>query len=162
MGKLRYLLISTTLAIAVSGLPTHAANLAFGQSRDSSNLPVQVEADQLAVNQKDGTATFTGDVRISQGDMLLSAPNVHVIYAEDSKKIVRLQANGGVTLVSGPDAAEAQAADYDIDAATVLLTGNVLVTQGQNVVTGDKVTINLDQGTAQIGGRVRTTLETKE
>ena len=64
--------------------------------------------------------------------------------------------------MNGPDAAEAQSADYNIDAGTVLLTGQVLVTQGQNVMSGDKVTINLDQGTAQVGGRVRTTLETKE
>lgn len=162
MLKLRDLLIVLTLAIAAPAEFAQAANLAFGNSRETSDLPVQVEADQLSVNQKDGTATFTGDVQISQGEMLLSAPKVLVVYAEDSKKIVRLQASGGVTVANGPDAAEAQNADYDIDAGTVLLTGNVLVTQGQNVMTGDRITINLNSGTAQAGGRVRTTLETKD
>lgn len=162
MLKLRHLLICTTLEIASPQGFALAEGLAFGTSRETSDLPVQVEANELSVNQKDGTATFTGDVQISQGEMLLSAPNVHVIYAEDSKKIVRLQASGGVTLANGQDAAEAKNADYNIGAGTVLLTGNVLVTQGQNVISGDRVTINLDGGTAQIGGRVRTTLETKE
>lgn len=162
MFKLRSLLICTTLAIATPASFAFAADLAFGTSREISNLPVQVEADELAVNQKDGTATFTGDVRISQGEMLLSAPLVLVVYAEGSKKIVRLKASGGVTVVNGPDAAEAQNADYDIDAGTVLLTGKVLVTQGQNVLTGERIVINLDTGTAQAGGRVRTTLETKD
>lgn len=162
MFNLRDLLIASTLAIALPAGFSHAADLAFGTSRETSDLPVQVEADQLSVNQKDGTAVFSGDVQISQGEMLLSAPEVLVVYAEDSKKIVRLQASGGVTVVNGPDAAEAREANYDIDAGTVLLTGNVLVTQGQNVMTGDRVTINLDAGTAQAGGRVRTTLETKD
>lgn len=162
MSKLRIFLISLALGVAAHTLPVAAANLAFGNSRDTSNLPVQVEADQLDVNQKDGTATFSGNVQIAQGEMLLSAPTVLVVYAEDSKKIVRLTASGGVTVVNGPDAAEAQNADYDIDAGTVLLTGNVLVTQGKNVMSGDRVVLNLDAGTAQVGGRVRTTLETQE
>ena len=162
MFKLRHFLICTTLAIVLPLGPVSAQGLAFGNSRATSDQPVQVEADSLSVNQKDGTATFTGNVQISQGEMLLNAPRVLVVYAEDSQKITRLQASGGVTLVNGPDAAEAQSADYNIDAGTVLLTGQVLVTQGQNVMSGDKVTINLDQGTAQVGGRVRTALETKE
>lgn len=161
MLKLRSLLVGSALAIATA-LPVFAADLAFGSSRETSDLPVQVEADQLSVNQKDGTATFTGDVRISQGEMLLSAPHVQVIYSENSKKIMRLMASGGVTIVNGPDAAEAQKADYDIDAGIVLLTGSVLLTQGPNVMKGEQVSINLDAGTAQVDGRIRTTLETKE
>lgn len=161
MFKLRQFFISTTLAASLLSGPA-IGDLAFGTSRDTSDLPVQVEADELSVDQKDGTATFTGNVKISQGEMLLNAGKVHVVYSEDKKKILRLLADGGVTLVSGQDAAEAAQADYDIDAATVVLTGNVLVTQGQNVISGERVVIDLDAGTAQVGGRVRTTLETKE
>ncbi len=161
MFKLRSLLIWSALVVAM-GLPASAADLAFGNSRETSNLPVQVEADELSVNQKDGTATFTGDVRISQGEMLLSAPRVHVIYSEDNKKITRLLASGGVTIVNGPDAAEAQNADYDIDAGIVLLSGSVLLTQGGNVMKGEQIAINLDAGTAQVDGRVRATLDSKE
>jgi lipopolysaccharide export system protein LptA len=112
------------------------------------------------VNQEDGTATFTGNVVIEQGDMILSAATVLVVYKEDSQKIASLQASGGVTMASGKDAAEAQNADYDIDAGIVVLTGNVLLTQGENAITGEKVTIDIDAGTATAGGRVRTTLQT--
>ena len=63
-------------------------------------------------------------------------------------------------MVSGEDAAEAQNAQYDIDAGTVLLTGQVLLSQGDNVISGDRITIDLNAGTAQAGGRVRTTLQT--
>lgn len=155
---LRHILVCLPLLAS----PALAEDLAFGSARDTADQPVQVEADTLSVNQKDGQATFSGNVAISQGEMLLSADTVFVTYDEDGEGIKSLQASGGVTLVNGPDAAEAQQADYDIDTAIVVLTGGVLVTQGQNVISGEKVTINLDSGSAQVGGRVRTTLETKE
>lgn len=139
--------------------PAFAQSVAFGTARPDPNAPVSVEADSLAVNQEDGTATFTGNVVITQGDMLLSAASVLVVYQENSQKIASLKASGGVTMASGPDAAEAQKADYNIETGIVLLTGQVLLTQGENVITGDKITINLETGTAQAGGRVRTTLQ---
>jgi lipopolysaccharide export system protein LptA len=162
MLKLHHIIVCSALALAALGTPALAKDLAFGSSRDTSKQPVQVEADTLAINQKDGTAVFTGNVAISQGEMLLSAAKVEVTYEEDGEGIQTLLATGGVTMVNGADAAEAQQADYQVSESIVILTGNVLLTQGQNVISGEKVTINLETGTAQIGGRVRTTLETKE
>ncbi|SEP92789.1 lipopolysaccharide transport periplasmic protein LptA [Thalassovita taeanensis] len=159
MLAFRPLLASALAALVIVTTPALAADVAFGKSRQDSNLPVEVEADNLSVSQEDGTATFTGNVVITQGEMILSATEVLVVYAETNKKITRLLATGGVTMVSGVDAAEAASADYSIDAGTVLLKGNVLLTQGKNVMTGDQMTINLDTGTAQIGGRVKTTLQ---
>jgi len=162
MLKLRHIVICSAIAAATLVGPSYAKDLAFGKARDTSDQPVQVEADTLSVNQKDGTAVFSGNVAISQGEMLLSAAKVEVTYEEDGEGVQTLLATGGVTLVNGPDAAEAQQADYNVASSIVVLTGNVLMTQGQNVISGEKVTINLDTGTAQVGGRVRTTLETKE
>ncbi|CUH66465.1 Lipopolysaccharide export system protein LptA precursor [Thalassovita autumnalis] len=155
----RVISLAFAALIAVAA-PVLAQDLAFGTSRPDPDEPVAVEADALAVNQEDGTATFTGNVVITQGDMVLSAETVLVVYKEDSQKIASLDATGGVTMVSGEDAAEAQNAQYDIDAGTVLLTGQVLLSQGDNVMSGDRITIDLNAGTAQAGGRVRTTLQT--
>lgn len=156
------LALTMVAALTLPLAPTSALaqELAFGSTRPSPDTPVSVSADALSVNQEDGTATFTGDVVIEQGDMILSAATVLVVYKEDSQKIASLQASGGVTMASGKDAAEAQNADYDIDAGIVVLTGNVLLTQGENAITGEKVTIDIDAGTATAGGRVRTTLQT--
>ncbi len=38
--------------------------------------------------------------------------------------------------------------------ATVPMTGNVLLTQGDNALTSEEMTVNLDDGTAQMSGRV--------
>ena len=64
-----------------------------------------------------------------------------------------------MTLVSGQDAAEAEAATYDVESGNVTLTGDVVLTQGQNVLTGDTMQVNLESGTAQVQGRVRSVLQ---
>ena len=133
-----------------------SAQVSFGTLKQDPDLPVEVTADTLAVNQQDGTAVFKGNVQVSQGEMKLAAAEVLVVYSEQNSNIKRLEATGGVTLVSGPDAAESERADYDITAGTIVMTTNVLLIQGTNALTADKMTVNLRDGTAQMDGRVKT------
>jgi len=65
-----------------------------------------------------------------------------------------------VTLVTAVEAAEALEAVYDIDAGTVRMTGSVILTQGPNVLSGDRLTVNLRSGQGQLDGRVRTIIQT--
>jgi lipopolysaccharide export system protein LptA len=97
---------------------------------------------------------------IGQGDLRLSAARVLVVYRNQNKGIARLEATGGVTLVSGPDAAESERADYNIDTGTIVMTGNVLLAQGPSALSADKMSVRLSDGTAQMSGRVRTILQT--
>ena len=55
--------------------------------------------------------------------------------------------------------AEQLAATYDVESGDVVLTGNVLLTQGGNVLAGEKVTVDLATGTANASGRVRSVLQ---
>ena len=137
------------------------AQVAFGGIRADTSLPVEVTADQLMVNQTDGTATFSGNVLVAQGEMRLSAAEVLVEYGtEDRSRIERLHATGGgVTLVSGAEAAEGDSADYDVEAGIIVMTGNVLLTQGANTITGQMLTVDLKSGTGRMEGRVKTVLQ---
>jgi len=135
-------------------------NVAFGTIRQDTDQPVEVTADNLSVDQESGTAIFEGNVLIGQGEMRLSAARVKVVYRSGGQGIQRLEATGGVTLVSGPDAAEAQRADYDIDNGTIVMTGNVLLAQGPSALSADKMSVRLSDGTAKMSGRVKTILQT--
>lgn len=147
-------------ALILAATPAVAQNVAFGGMRADITAPVEVRADNLSVNQADGSAVLTGNVVIGQGGMRLSADRVTIIYAEgDQNRIRSLDAIGNVTLVSGPDAAEAKAATYDVAGGNVTLTGDVVLTQGQNVLTGDTMQVNLGTGQAQVQGRVRSVLQ---
>lgn len=134
--------------------------MAFGTIRQDTNQPVEVTADNLSVDQSTGTAIFTGNVLIGQGEMRLSAARVLVVYRAENAGIARLEATGGVTLVSGPDAAESERADYNIDDGTIVMSGNVLLAQGASALSADKMSVRLSDGTAQMSGRVKTILQT--
>ena len=127
--------------------------------QQDTSAPVEVTADSLSVNQKDGTALYTGNVVIVQGDMRLAAPRVLVVYSERAGRIDRMEATGGVVLVSGSEAAEAERADYDIEGGNVVMSGNVLLTQGPNALTSERMVVDLDTGAARMSGRVRTVLQ---
>jgi lipopolysaccharide export system protein LptA len=60
-------------------------------------------------------------------------------------------------LVNATDAAEAQEAVYTIEAGEVVLTGGVLLTQGQTTISGEKLIIDITAGTGRMEGRVTTT-----
>ncbi|WP_291738224.1 LptA/OstA family protein, partial [Leisingera sp. F5] len=72
--------------------------------------------------------------------------------------IERLEATGNVVLVSGPDAAEAQRAEYTIDQGTIVMTGNVLLNQKSGTLASNRLEVSLTSGTAKMAGRVKTIL----
>lgn len=147
------LLLGSVMATA------QGAQVAFGNTQLESDLPVEVTADNLSVNQNTSTAIFTGNVLIGQGEMRLSAPRVLVTYFEDQSGIESLNATGGVTIVSGEDAAESKRADYNIETGLIEMQGDVLLVQGVNAITGDKMFIDTRAGTARMTGRVKTILQ---
>ncbi|SIT06447.1 lipopolysaccharide transport periplasmic protein LptA [Paracoccus saliphilus] len=152
----RLLIIALTLLAS----PAMAQEIGFGGLQADVSAPVEVAADSLSVEQDNGRAVFTGNVVIGQGEMRLSAQEVTVEYADAKQsRIKSLHAKGKVTLVSGEDAAEAEEASYDVEAGNVTLIGDVVMTRGNNVLTGDQMQVDLATGTARVDGRVRSVLQ---
>lgn len=158
---------AAVLAVALAGfvpamLLAQGTQVAFGGLSHDTTLPIEITSDRLTVNQADGSATFVGHVVIGQGEMRLSAGEVRVEYASGSDstgQIRRLLASGGATLVNGAEAAEANEAVYTIETGVIILTGNVILTQGRNAMSADRLIVNLKQGTGTMEGRVKTILQ---
>ncbi len=152
-NSLRAFLIAALLAGPVAA---QQAGVRFGGLQQDTSLPVEVTSDNLSVDQASGGAVFTGNVLVKQGEMRLSAGLIRVEYADGGQGIQRLHASGGVTLVSPTDAAEAEEAVYTIDSGNVVMTGNVLLTQGSASISGQTLTVNLKDGTGVMSGGVKT------
>lgn len=144
------------LAVLASPLAAQQADIRFGGLQQDTSLPVEVTSDSLSVDQATGAAVFTGNVMAKQGEMRLTAGAIRVEYTADGDGIDRLIATDGVTLVSPTDAAEAREAVYTIASGTVVMTGDVLLTQGRAAISGEKLSVNLKDGTGTMTGRVRT------
>ncbi len=134
-------------------------NINLGGMEVDTTAAVELTADSLSIDQASGTAIFDGNVMIVQGDLRLTAGRVEVIYGADTSEISRLLASEGVTFVTADEAAEAQQADYDIASGLLVMTGDVLLTQGPSAISAGQMTINVTDGTATMEGRVRTVLQ---
>ncbi|NOD78309.1 lipopolysaccharide transport periplasmic protein LptA [Ruegeria sp. HKCCD4315] len=147
------------LAVIAGTATAQESQVAFGSANADPSLPVEVTSETLNVNQEDGSAEFIGNVIVVQGEMRLTAERVLVIYNQERSAIERMEATENVVLVSPPDAAEGDWAEYTIDSGVIVMKGNVLLTQGPSVISGDQMNANLTTGKATMTGRVKTILQ---
>ncbi len=145
------------LAAFVPLAQAQEAKIAFGDLAQDTSLPVEVTSETFAVDNADGTAVFSGDVRVTQGEMVLAASEVEVKYDPEGRAIRELVASGGVSVTNLADTAKADGAVYTIDSGVIVMTGNVVLTQGPSSMQGQKLTINLKDGSGVMEGRVTTT-----
>lgn len=173
---------SLSIVVAVAALAVGGGALAqpskgppnalqgFSQNRDQ---PVHIEAATLEVRDKDKVATFSGNVRVKQGDTGLRCKSLLVFYeqtndepgkeADKSKtltaatpgpggqqKIKRLEARGGVVVTQKEQTATGDLGVFDMKTNTVTLSGNVVMTQGQNVLRGDRLVVDLTNGVSRV------------
>lgn len=162
MRKFSIAAVLAGIVISGQGL-AQGTQVAFGGLAHDSSQPIEMSADRLEVNQADGSARFVGNVVIGQGEMRLTAGEVQVHYAsgegDNTGQIDMLIAFGGVTLVNGSEAAEAERAEYRVNDGIIVLSGDVLLTQGRNALSAESMQVDLSTGSAVLEGRVRTIFE---
>jgi lipopolysaccharide export system protein LptA len=145
------------------------------QGQNNNDQPVQIEAASLEVRDKNKLATFSGDVQVVQGDTTMKCQKLLVFYGQEigiaqqggggtelkppqasqpgsknPQNIRRIEAHGGVTVVTKDQSASGDLGIYDLQAKTITLTGNVVVSQGQNVIHGEKVVVDTVTGNAKV------------
>jgi lipopolysaccharide export system protein LptA len=152
------------LAIAPTGARAQDFAAAFSGFSADSSVPIQIEADQLEVRDPEKLAVFSGHVRVRQGETLLEAPALRVSYSGEpgpegipGSQVSRIEAGPGVVVRSGDKTASADRAVLDMDSDLITMSGNVVLTEGPNVVRGERLIINLATKQGRIeGGRVQT------
>jgi len=144
---------------------------------------VKIEASRLEVRDKDKVATFSGNVKVVQGDTTMHCKVLVVFYEKKdeaqgapagsqpgapmpaaapgpagSSQISRLEAKGNVVVTQKDQTATGDAGLFDMRSNTVTMTGNVLVSQGTNVLRGEKLVVDLTTGVSRVdagGGLVK-------
>jgi lipopolysaccharide export system protein LptA len=154
-----------------------AASTPFGgmTADQKKDQPVQIEAATLEVRDKNKTATFSGNVSVVQGDTTMRCQSLVVFYGQEigiagekpatasvttskstpgmpqgAQNIRRIEARGGVTVITKDQNARGDLGVYDLSTKTITLSGNVTVSQGQNVIHGERVVVDTTTGNARV------------
>jgi lipopolysaccharide export system protein LptA len=167
---------------AVQGVPN--AMQGFSQNRDQ---PIQIEAASLEMRDKKKEATFAGNVKVVQGDTTMTSKTLVVFYDSTpapaaapaanakaaaksapiqsatpgpggSSSIRRLEARGSVVVTQKDQVVTGETAVFDTKTNLVTMLGGVILTQGKNVLRGDRLMVDMTTGVSRVesdSGRVQ-------
>jgi lipopolysaccharide export system protein LptA len=147
----RALTVLAALTISASGL--HAAPAAKPVVGDS-NAPIAISSDSFQADLNAKSGTYTGNVVITQADTKIRANIVKLTTVNG--KADKVVANGNV-VVDSPKSGiiTGENGIYSIVPRTVVMTGNVVMKKGKDVMRGTQLTVNLATGQAVLGGGVK-------
>jgi lipopolysaccharide export system protein LptA len=142
----------------------------FSADRDE---PVKIEANSLEIHDKDSYAVFSGNVVVQQGDSTMRSRELKVHYEgslragqkaaggakpaakaasgpavtnDPAQRIRRLEALGGVIITSKDQRATGDTGVFDMRTNTATITGNVIITQGPNIMRAERLVVDLKTG----------------
>ena len=148
-------LSSICAALGFSMIAGAAAGWAQVGGGYDTSLPIEITADRLEVQQEEQIAVFTGNVDAVQGKLNLRADKLVVYYranAKNSNAIRLIEAYGSVFLSSPTEMAQGAKGVYNLDTDTIELTGEVVLTRGENVIRGDRLEMDLATGKSRVSG----------
>lgn len=135
-------------ALLLSGAALAQGANPFSMSGKDADKPIGISADTILADVKNQTATYAGNVVVSQGELRLRSDALSI--QANKGEIRRIQAKGNVVLASNQGQATGALADYDVTGRMVTMTGKVVLSQGQNVMRGSRLVVNLATGQAQL------------
>jgi lipopolysaccharide export system protein LptA len=167
---------------AVTGVPN--AMQGFSQNRDQ---PIQIEAATLEMRDKKKEATFSGNVKVIQGDTTMTSKTLVVFYESSSapatpaapaanakagaksapppppapmqsatpgpggaSSIKRLEARGNVVVTQKDQVVTGDTAVFDTKTNLVTMLGGVVLTQNKNVLRGDRLLVDMTTGVSRV------------
>jgi lipopolysaccharide export system protein LptA len=118
----------------------------------SGHGPIDISADALDLDYKKNTVDFRGHVHAAQADAQLTSETLKVIYGKDFHEVKQMFADGDVRMSQGTRWATGDHAVLDQSMHTVVLTGSPVVHDGEDQVTGNRITVHLDTGKSEVEG----------
>jgi lipopolysaccharide export system protein LptA len=139
--------------IAALGLSSAGGLVAWAQSRPSvSDQPIMIGADNRVVVTPEAFE-LSGRVEIMQGDNRLRADRLR--GESSGGEVTRVTVSGDVYYVTPSETIRGDQAVYTTATGVIVITGDVVLTQGRNVLTGSRLTYNVDTGSAEMEGAPR-------
>lgn len=128
----------------------------------ASDKPIDITSDTVEANQKQNMVTFKGNVVAKQEEITLYANTLVITYDPNTRKLKEIMAIGNVKIVQLDRRASGQKATFHQDGNKLVLDGEAVLREGENVIRGERVIYFIDEGRSVVeggkGSRVSTTI----
>jgi lipopolysaccharide export system protein LptA len=118
--------------------------------------PIQIISDRLDVYSDKMIVVFSGNAVARQGDRTIKSDKILLYYKKkptDEKEggslkitsgdLERIEASGHVTIRQSERIVKGEEAIFYQDEQKIIITGNAVMTEGKNVIHGDKIVVLL-------------------
>lgn len=136
-------LTTAAIALALAALPSVGGAQSF-----QGGQPIMWGADEGSVTPT--AISLRGRAELTQGDSRIRADRIEGSISNGD--LTRVEATGGVYFVTPEQTIRGDRAVYTPANDTIVLTGDVILTQGENVMTGGRLTYNTRTESAQMDG----------
>lgn len=128
----------------------------------ATRAPIDITSDTVEGDQKQNNITFRGNVVAKQENTTLYANMVVVYYDAETKKLKEIIATGNVKVVQLNRRATCQKATFFQNENKIVLDGDAVLREGDNVIRGERVVYLVDEERSFVeggkGSRVTTTI----
>jgi lipopolysaccharide export system protein LptA len=107
--------------------------------------PITITSKMLTADDQSHTALFENSVVAKTTDMTIYADRMLVYYNKDTGNVTQIDAKGDVKLIKENRLITSSEATYYTEGEKVIFTGTPRALEGENVVTGSKMTYLLDE-----------------
>ncbi len=150
-------------SLLAAALMFAASSAAFALESDR-NQPIQIEADQGSLDQKNQNTTFSGNVIVKQGSMYIQAGTVAVSKDKSGQQHMNARGNpvkfGQQLEKNGKVDGQANQVEYSSATSVVVLTGNAKITRGGDMASGNVITYNTRTEVYTVSGNKNATSKT--
>lgn len=158
------LFISYILCSELNNYFAYAADKSYYPDKDNENQKIYIIADKFISDSEAGFAEFIGNVRVTQGAMVIHAEKLKIYNRQDSnfkdspaigeESIKKIIANGKVKITFDNRLATTDQAEYIIENKILILSGvDSKVISGKNSISGTKITLYRADGRIEVEGR---------
>ena len=104
-----------------------------------------IVSNELKIDTNQRTSTFTGDVYTNDENLKVWSDKMIIILKTDKDEIKEILASGNVKIIRLSKGSEiyGDIANYFLEDEIIIVTGNVLVKENNNQVSGSKLTVDL-------------------
>lgn len=127
------------------------AQSATPAASDEANATT-ITSERLQLDLAKGEGVFLGKVKVSSLKFTMTSDEMSVLFSKEGKP-VKFIAKGQVVIVNETRNASSRQAEYDVAEKKITLTGEPVVTQQQNRVTGNSIVIYPDSDRMDVNGR---------
>lgn len=164
MNNISKVMLATLLMLSSSSLVSAQETSSTPTAGCPSVLPnteIDITADLSEFRQTEKLVLLQGSVDVHQGPLRVRADAIKLSYEPNEEEIenpeydgvvTTLVATGAVRIDCNGERASGETAYYNVLKRTIDLTGKVMLAREGNILTGDRLKIDLNSGSSRIYG----------